>query len=143
MDAIGVDLSKNHYGICHVEKNGKINFIYSYFKPFLKRDQKTHQNETIIKVIETEVENSEFSFKKILYKYNDILYNQIECDALKSRTNIKSLIDFIESVTSNGKMIILEDYVMDGTKIVQLVHVTESFKYKITSIKCNSSMILF
>lgn len=142
IESVGVDLSKNHYGLCHIETNGKINFIYSYFKPYLKKLDKDRQ-EQFYQVIEREENNEHFSFKKIRYSYDDKKYNVIECDSLKSRINIKALTEYLENNVSHSKMVILEDYVSSGTKVMQLVHTAESFKYYLVNNGNKSGLILF
>ena len=139
VDVLGVDLSKNHYGICHIDKDDNIHFIYSYFKPFLKKDYKT-RNTQWYSVIERSETIGKFSFEKIRFNYDDKNYNEIKCDALKSELNVKSLTAYLENIKNETKLIVLEDYVMSGQKIVQLVHVTESFKYH---LKNKQGLILF
>jgi hypothetical protein len=140
MHSIGVDLSKNHFGLCRIGEDGKIDFVYLYYKDYLKRDQSL--SESWYKTIEMDVKDDNFTFKKIRISYNSKKENQIWCDSLKSKISLKEIRSFLDE-KKGSKLIVLEDYVMNGTKVVQLVHVGESFKYQLSERICDDPHILF
>jgi len=144
MQAIGVDLSKNHFGFCHIDKEGKTTLRYVYFKEYLQKERKENLKNPrqYFKTIEREVKENEFTFEKIKFSYDNKNYNQIQSDALKSKLNLNLLEEYLLSI-DGPKFVVLEDYVMQGGKIVQLVHVGESFKYQFTDKEKWKSVILF
>lgn len=138
MDILGLDLSKNHYGLCHIEQSGKINFQYVWFKPYLKRDKATT---TYTLVEERFVDQPKHSYRQLCYKYDDQKFNTIYVDAFKSDLFIESLKAYL-NILSGSRFISLEDYVM-GDRIIQLVHVTESLKYHIAKTYSKKETTLF
>lgn len=141
MQAIGVDLSKNHFGFCHVNKNGKITLRYVYFKEYLQKERKTQLGQ-YFQIKERVLETEKYCFEKIKVGYDNDKYNQIESDALKSQIALRLLEEYLINI-DGPKFVVLEDYIMSGTKIVQLVHIGESFKYQFTNKEKWKSVVLF
>jgi len=124
MNVLGVDLSKNHYGLCTIFDDGKIEFNYSYFKPFLVRDKPTAFH---VRSVDRLVIDGNYKYEEVCHKYDDKTNNSMLVDAYKSDIFIDSLKKHLSQIYG-PVFISLEDYVA-GDKIIQLVHVTESFKY--------------
>jgi len=139
LHSIGVDLSKNHFGLCHLDINGKTNFVYCWFKPYLKRDKATtfHTFE-----LTKEVETKDFKYREMIFKYDDKTHNQILVDGMKSKLFTQVLKDFISDI-EGPKFVSLEDYVTSGQKVIQLVHISESFKYFLAELGTEKEIILF
>jgi hypothetical protein len=140
MHSIGVDLSKNHFGLCRINEDDSVDFMYLYYKDYLKRER--NKTECHYKTIEENIKDGDITFKKIRISYDSNRLNTIECDALKSKISLKEIKSFIEEKTGS-RLIVLEDYVMSGSKVVQLVHVGESFKYQLSERIYDGSHILF
>jgi len=141
MQVFGIDLSKNHFGFCHISETGKTTLRYVYFKEYLQKEQKQNLGR-YAKVQERVIDNDKFLFEKIRFSYDNKNYNQIQMDALKSQLNLSLLEDYI-AIVDGPKFVVLEDYVMQGERIVQLVHVGESFKYQFANKEKWKSVILY
>lgn len=139
--SFGVDLSKNHFGLCTIKPNGKIEFVYFFFKPFFVKDYKNHPDDQAFIENLNKIKKENFTFLKYCCKYNNKNFSQIRCDSLKSSIAVEFLFRKIRKFKSD-MIVILEDYVYGGTKIVQLVHVSESFKYLMVDDNIDHKMTL-